>query len=138
ATLAVTTLAIVSQPQSRTDDYGATATFSVSAAGSPPFNYQWRKNGTALANGGNVSGATTSNLVLSSVSWLDAAGYSVVITNNFGSVTSAVATLTVRDPAIAQQPASRTNLAGTTATFSVAAAGTPTVTYQWQRENTNL
>src|SRR5206468_11412227 len=113
--------------------------FSVAAAGSPPFSYQWRKNGAPLANGGNVSGVTTSNLALTSVSWLDAAGYSVVVTNSLGnSITSAVATLTVRDPAITQRPASRTNLLGTTATFSVAAAGTPALTYRWRRENTNL
>ena len=114
------------------------ATFSVTAAGAPPFSYQWRKNGADLNNGGNVSGATTNILTITSVSWLDAAGYSVVVTNSLGSVTSVVATLTVRDPAITVQPASRTNFTGTTATFSVAAAGTPTVTYQWRRENTNL
>jgi arylsulfatase A-like enzyme len=138
AILAVTTLGIVSQPQSRTDDYGATATFSVTATGSQPLSYRWRKNGAPLADGGNVLGAATNTLTLTNVSWLDAAGYSVVVTNSFGSVTSIVATLTVRDPAITQQPVSRTNFAGTTATFSVAAVGTPTISYQWRREGTNL
>ncbi len=139
AILTVTGLAIVTQPQSRTEDYGATAAFGVTAAGAPPFSYQWRKNGAALTNGGNVSGATTNALALTSVSWLDAGAYSVVVSNGLGnSITSVVATLTVRDPAITDQPASRTNVTGTTATFSVAAAGTPTMTYQWRRNDTNL
>jgi arylsulfatase A-like enzyme len=139
AVLTVTSLDFLAQPQSRTDDYGATATFTVTPAGAPPFTYQWQKNGAELTNGGNVSGVTTNTLTLTSVSWLDAAGYSVVVSRGPGnSVTSAVATLAVRDPAITQQPASRTNVVGTPATFSVAAAGTPTVTCQWRRENTNL
>jgi len=139
AILTVTGLAIVTQPQSRTDNYGATATFNVTAAGAPPFSYQWRKNGTDLTDAGNVSGVTTNTLTITNVSYLDIGGYSVVVSQGLGnSVTSLVATLTVRDPAIIQQPASRTNLAGTAATFSVAAAGTPAVTYQWRRENTNL
>jgi arylsulfatase A-like enzyme len=138
AILTVTGLTIVSQPQSRMDDYGATATFSVSAGGVPPFSYQWRKGGVGLNDGGNVSGAKTNLLNLASVSYLDAGGYSVVLSNGFGSVTSATATLTVRDPTITMQPVGRTNLPGTTATFNVAAAGSPTLTYQWRRANTNL
>jgi regulation of enolase protein 1 (concanavalin A-like superfamily) len=67
------------------------------------------------------------------VSQADAAGYSVVITNVAGSVTSATATLTVIDPpVITGQPASRTNDVGTTATFTVTATGT-TPSYQWMK-----
>ncbi len=139
ALLIVTNLDFLTQPQSRTDDYGATATFSATPVGTPPFTYEWRRNGAALTNGANVSGAATNTLTLANVSWLDAAGYSVVVSKGSGgSVTSVVATLTVRDPAIAQPPASRTNFAGTIAAFSVAAAGTPPLSYQWRRDNTNL
>ena len=41
-------------------------------------------------------------------------------------------------PTINAQPQSCTNLAGTTATFSVAAAGTDPLSYQWRRNSTNL
>src|SRR4029453_18572025 len=35
-------------------------------------------------------------------------------------------------PVITQQPQNQTNLAGTTATFTVAATGTPPLSYQWR------
>jgi len=45
---------------------------------------------------------------------------------------------TVTWPTITAQPASRTNALGTTATFSVTATGLPPLTYQWQKNGTNL
>ena len=48
-----------------------------------------------------------------------AGGYSVVISNQFRSVTSAVAVLTVIPLLITHQPSNQTVLGGTTATFSV-------------------
>jgi len=64
-------------------------------------------------------------LTLANVLGADAAAYNVVVTNSRGSVTSTPpTTLTVRDPVILTQPVSRTNHAGTTAIFSVAANGT--------------
>ena len=98
ATVAVTVNgapAIVVQPTSRTDVEGASATFSVTAAGTAPFAYRWTKNGAPLSNGGNISGATDSTLNLANVSEADAAMYSVVVTNIAGSATSAPATLTI-------------------------------------------
>jgi hypothetical protein len=88
--------AITKQPQSLTVTNGDSAVFSVVAiANAPYFYYQWRKNGTSLVNGGNVSGATTGMLTLSAVSMNDAANYTVVLRNAYGSVTSSVASLTV-------------------------------------------
>jgi len=125
------------QPTSRTKDAGTTAIFNVAAGGAPPLSYQWRKDELALADGANTAGATTSLLTLSNVFGGDAGGYSVVVTNALGSVTSQVATLTVIDPVIVTQPQSLTNLAGTTATFTVAATGTEPLAYQWQQLNGN-
>jgi hypothetical protein len=128
---------LLSQPASRTNNAGTTAAFTVSAKGSG-LSYQWLKNGTTpLIDGGNISGATTSTLTLTSVAASDAGSYSVVITNSFGSVTSAVATLTVIvPPAIVTQPLSRTNDIGTTATFTVSATGTSPA-YKWLKNATN-
>ena len=83
------------------------ATFAVAAAGTEPLSYWWQKDGVGLANGGNISGATTPLLTLSSVLKSDEGGYSVVVTNAQGSVTSLVATLTVIDPGITSQPVSQ-------------------------------
>jgi len=68
--------------------YGAAVTFSVGATGAP-LSYQWFLNGVAL------NGATTSNLTINPVTFQDQGSYTVVVTNSEGTVTSAVAVLTV-------------------------------------------
>jgi hypothetical protein len=83
------------QPQTQSVPAGSTVTFTVAASGSPAPTFQWRKNGTNLANGGNVSGATTSTLTLTNVQSSDAATYSAVATNTSGTATSSNATLAV-------------------------------------------
>jgi lysophospholipase L1-like esterase len=127
ATLAVwVPPAITSQPQSRTNISGTTATFTVSASGTAPLNYQWQLNGA------NIGGATASSLALNNVQPPDTGSYSVVVTNGAGAVTSTVVTLTVWvAPSISVQPQSRTNVSGTVATFSVTASGTAPLSYQW-------
>src|ERR1035441_8874243 len=110
------------------------------ADGTGPLAYQWRKNGINLSDGGNVSGATSSNLALTSVSQTDAASYTAVVTG-FGSVTSAppaTLTLTNQPPVIAIQPQSRTSTLGTAASFSVTAIGSPPLACQWRKNGSNL
>ena len=88
--------AIISQPVSRFKGVGATATFTVGAAGTKPFSYKWLQNGKTMMDGGNVSGANSSTLVLANVGTHDAGDYAAVVANHWGSVTSDVAALTVR------------------------------------------
>ena len=125
---------IVTQPQSQTNAVGATITFSVGASGSGTLAYQWRCNGT------NLDGATVNPLVLVNAQLTNNGNYSVIVTNLFGSVTSsnAVLLLTNAPPAITTQPQSQSVLAGQTATFSVAATGTPPLNYQWLFSGTNI
>jgi autotransporter-associated beta strand protein len=85
-------VAIASQPSSQIVVVGQSATFSVTAYGMPPFGYQWRTNGVP------IPGATQSSYTLPSAQLTDSAGYDVVITNSTSSITSSVATLTVRLP----------------------------------------
>src|SRR5207245_2432129 len=120
ATLTVIDPAINGQPASQAGNAGDSVAFSVAAAGTAPLSYQWRKDLANLADGGNVSGAAAANLTLSNVLGGDAGGYSVVISSSYGSVTSAVAMLTVNDPVISVQPASQTRNAGDSVTFVVA------------------
>jgi hypothetical protein len=89
---------IVSQPMSRTNNAGTVATFSVTPGGPAPFYYQWYKGNTALTDAGNVSGSASTVLSLNKVQSADATNYFVVVSNNWGSVTSQVAQLTVMPP----------------------------------------
>ncbi len=128
-----------SEPQNLIVAPGSPAIFAVGAIGSPTLVYQWQKNGANLTNGGNIAGATTSQVTISPASTNDDGGYSVGIVNGFGSVTSVVATLTVGNPpSITNQPVSLTVTNGQQAVFSVGAAGDLPLAYQWQFNTTNL
>lgn len=127
---------ITTPPVNRTNIAGSTATFSVVAANTVG-GYQWRRNGENLANGGKISGATTATLTLSNVQDADVASYDVVVSNGAGPVNSAAATLSV-SPAITTPPASRTNIPGSTATFTVAAAGQTPIGYAWRKNGAPL
>lgn len=86
---------ITQQPQNLASCPGSSSLFTVAVTGTPPFAYQWRKEGTNLADGGHVAGSTTATLTLQSVSASDVASYDVVVTNLVGSVTSSPAILIV-------------------------------------------
>ena len=119
---------ITVQPQSQTNNAGATVTFFVSALSPNPLSYQWQKDGTNLANGGNISGATTNTLTITGISDSDAGTYSVVLSNSDGSVTSSNATLTVIDPpVITVQPTNLLVLPGTNVAFGVSLTGTASI-----------
>src|SRR5262249_10318517 len=64
----------------------------------------------------------------------DAGAYAVIVTNASGSVTSAVANLTIIDPWIEVQPSNQAGNPGDTITLSVSALGSPTLNYQWRKE----
>lgn len=78
------------QPPNKTVKVGKTATFTVTASGTSPLHYQWRKNGK------NISGATTKSYTTPATTKADNGSlYSVVVSNSLGSATSSNATLTV-------------------------------------------
>jgi hypothetical protein len=80
---------ITRQPTSQIVAAGGTASFSVTASGTPPNSYHWRFNGT------NVSSATNSSLILSNVQPSQAGTYAVSVSNLFGAILSSNALLTV-------------------------------------------
>lgn len=88
---------ITSQPQDRTNGVfvGDTIIFSVGMNGTPPFDFRWRRNGIPMDGVANPS-ALTDTLTLANVQLVDSnTTYSVVITNESGSITSSVARLYV-------------------------------------------
>ncbi|MEI6783873.1 MAG: immunoglobulin domain-containing protein, partial [Verrucomicrobiota bacterium] len=78
-------------------------------------------------------------LALAKVSAVDAGNYTVVVTSPYGSVTSAVAALTVQaPPVITVQPASQIAVAGSSPILSVVVAGSGPFEYLWYFASTNL
>src|SRR4029077_12626901 len=81
---------ITAQPTSQTITAGQTATFSVTATGTAPLSYQWRKSGTP------ITGATSSSYTTPAETTADTgAQFTVAVSNTAGSVTSSAAILTV-------------------------------------------
>jgi hypothetical protein len=140
ATLTVTAAAvapsITTQPASQTVTAGQPATFSVSATGTAPLTYQWKKNGVNV--GTNSSSYTTPATSASD----NNATFTVTVTNSVSSANSNAATLTVNTPvsapSITTQPSSQNVNVGQAATFNVAATGSGTLTYQWKKNGVNV
>jgi hypothetical protein len=89
-TAACTAAGITSQPQHTSVLLGRPFTLSVTASGTAPLTYQWRKDGTA------IPGATEATYQVASARLADAGNYTVLITNGCGSVISTVAKVKVR------------------------------------------
>jgi uncharacterized delta-60 repeat protein len=89
--------AITIQPISQTNLIGRTVVFDVQVTGTPLMSFQWLFNGNPIGSEGDWSGSA---LVLTNLQPVDAGRYWVVVSNSFGSVTSAVATLTVWPPPV--------------------------------------
>ncbi len=132
---------IVSPPADTTIVATREAAFHVVASGSPPLFYQWRHDGSLLAN------ATNDTLALTNLRPADAGLYSVLVFNESGSIESAPGRLTVLVPAeILVQPTNRlvrirpdpSSAPQTNVTFNVFASSTTPVTYQWRLNGTNL
>lgn len=116
-------------PAGQTLNEGANLTFTVTASGDGPITYQWKHAGQ------DIPGATGATLTIPKVKATDAGEYSVVVANAVGSTTSPVAVLTVNVPAtpptITVGPKPLSVPAGGSASFSVEAAGTAPLSYQW-------
>jgi hypothetical protein len=83
---------ITSQPVSRTNNVGTTASFSVVTDGPFPVNYQWKFNGM------NILGATNTTLTIPNVQLSDAGSYSVLLVNSGGPTLSSNGILSVTVP----------------------------------------
>jgi hypothetical protein len=128
---------LTTQPLGRTNNAGTTAAFTVNATGTPPFSFQWQKDGVALTDGGNVSGTKSATLTVSNLLKADEGVYRFVVTNAAGFAVSDEARLIVIDPVIVIQPEDCIGIPEFSATFAVVGAGTA-LQYQWQRNSTNL
>src|SRR5205823_13149191 len=95
-------IAISTQPLNASRYVGDSVIFQVAAVKNGPMGYQWQFGGVDLP------GKTGSVLLVSNLALTNAGNYSASVTNPYGSIHSADATLTMTDskPIIATQPAS--------------------------------
>jgi hypothetical protein len=89
---------IVTQPTRQLLVLNGTVNFSAMAVGSATIGYRWSKDGVYLANGGRISGATSSVLTLTNLQAADAGNYQVTVTNSAGTAVSQVALLSTELP----------------------------------------
>ncbi|MEY3175610.1 MAG: hypothetical protein RLZZ436_3524, partial [Planctomycetota bacterium] len=114
---------IVTQPANQTVTEGQPVTFSVSATGTGVLTYKWSRNGV------EILGATTASYTTTATTLADSGSrWAVTVTNEFGSVTSSDAVLTVQAATkffVVDNAADRTYRYGSTGTFiSSSAAAT--------------
>jgi hypothetical protein len=134
-------LTIDDQPVDVTVCTGFDATLEVTATGGGVISYQWQiliaGVWTNLTNGGYYSGVTTDELTISGPDVeINAQQYRVKVTGSNGCnspLFSSAATVTVLEELeITTQPLSTLACIGSDASFTVAAVGGGTITYQWQ------
>ncbi|MEQ1849951.1 MAG: immunoglobulin domain-containing protein [Chthoniobacteraceae bacterium] len=127
---------ITGNPQSLMCVVGQSLTLSVSASGAAPLSYQWQKGRS------NIAGATGATYTISTVGMGDAGDYRCVVINSAGSTFSAEATITVSAtsvaPTITGSPQALSRGTGETAAFSITAAGTAPLAYQWQKNQADI
>ncbi len=132
-------LAIAKAPAATTVVEGKTATFTVEASGgTPPYAYQW------LRNGSDVGAATEASYTFTAALADDGSTFACRVSDSAGAtLTSSGARLTVTPVAtstftILSQPKSLTVTSGKVATFSVGVGGAAAPTFQWYRNGTAI
>ncbi len=130
-TAACTAPSISATTGNQTKCAGSSVTFSVTASNAT--GYQWRKNNV------DIGGATSSSYTIDPISAGDAGSYTCRVSNACDNVTSTAATLTVNPvTTISSQSSAMDRCVGTSATFSVTATGTGTLTYQWRKAGNDI
>jgi hypothetical protein len=125
---------ITTQPIDNTVTTGSNATFLVVATGSPPLEYQWHRAPSTV-----LTGETAALLTVTNVDAGDVGDYFVVVSNDSGSVTSAVARLILNAaPVTVAEPADASVYVGENAAFSFQVSATPAPTFRWYFNGTNL
>jgi outer membrane protein assembly factor BamB len=89
---------ILSQPHSKATPAGSKVEFRVVAGGSRPLEWQWFRNGVALAEGSRFNGVNSALLTIDPVRLEDAGDYQLLVSNTSGALTSSIANLWVWRP----------------------------------------
>jgi Rieske Fe-S protein len=133
------TVTIVRQPQGGRYCAGSAVVLEVQVqvgGGGQRVEYQWRRNGQELADGGNVSGAQTAQLRVDPVGTGDGGQYDVVVTvyPGGGQVVSQAATVEVVEAVqVVRQPQGGRYCEGSAVALEVRATGGG-LEYQWYKD----
>jgi Immunoglobulin I-set domain len=126
---------ITSQPAGLNTTTNELARFSVGVASAYTVTFQWQVNDTNIADNSNISGATNSTLTIAACEVTNSGNYTVIVSNQYGAVTSQVAALSVSTvpvlPFITNAVEYVTNFVANNQEFSVSPGGTPPFAYQW-------
>jgi hypothetical protein len=117
-------------PSSATIIAGQGTNFVVAALGAPSPTYYWYDPNSNLLQSG-----PSATLALVNVQPSSAGTYSVVASNSVGSASSNFVVNVIVTPSFSTQPTNLLLHVGDSATFTSAASGTPTPTYQWYKNN---
>jgi hypothetical protein len=114
---------------------GTSAVFSITQTGTPPFTYQWQRNGV------DISGAVSASYTLTPAQMADHnIGFRCIVTGRGGIATSNASVLVVNPIHVTfvRQPLASTVYAGQKATFGVSVTGANGFTFQWQRNSVDI
>jgi hypothetical protein len=120
---------IATHPESQTVNSGSGFSLSVAATGASTLVYQWYRGNAPIPN------ATAATYSVSTSTASDAGDYRVVVSNGYGTTTSATAAIALSHvpPSIVGEPLSLTVAVNQSASFTVNATGSPEPTFQWFR-----
>ncbi|MBN1117544.1 MAG: immunoglobulin domain-containing protein [Bacteroidales bacterium] len=128
---------IFTQPVGTTVCEGSQVSMNVASLGDN-LTYQWKKNGSNLSDGGDISGSATNTLLLNNSILSNSGVYTCLVTGSCGTENSSPASVTItEETVITTQPVSKSTCEGDVAVFTVAATGENLI-YQWQRNEINL
>jgi hypothetical protein len=138
ATLPVGPAQVWALQTSYTQYVGIPVTLSVLANGQAPTSLQWYKAPATL-----LAGQTGTSLVFANPALSDAGDYYAVVSNSIAPFTAQSPNITLTilgntPVTIDQQPADLTVAQLFPASFTIAASGTPPISYQWRRNGTPI
>ena len=124
---------LVTTPKTISRNENTEMLLSIPISGGTPTTYVWKLNGTVITT------QTDAILYIPQVSGADAGTYNLTVSNDLGTDSKDVLTLTTNvicnAPTIQQQPSNSTVISGGNATFKVVASGTGVLTYQWYKND---
>lgn len=128
---------ITLNPASQSVPAGSSVSFTAAATGSPTPSVQWQVSTNSGSSWSAIRGATSTTYGFTAAVSENGYEYEATFSNRAGRATSAPAILTVVSappsaPVVTLDPTSQSVAAGSTASFSAAATGSPTPSVQWQ------